>query len=125
MPSTARTGTWTWNEAPLKRASKLTASLPSFKAEGGRKADVEDDLPVLDILPGHHHPLRGRIHDDMGRFSRVADPLVKCTQQIGSARLQWRISRSTGLKQARNVERAKIEFMYLTIGWAWDGNSMP
>jgi hypothetical protein len=35
------------------------------------------------------------------------------------------MSRSASVKQERNVERAKIEFMYFVMGWAWIGSSIP
>src|SRR5208337_2726757 len=88
-----------------------------------READVEHDLAVLDVLARHGHPLGRGVHDDMRSLAAVGDPLVQRPQEIGTARLQWRISRSGGVRQARNVERANIEFMYFTMGCACTGSS--
>ena len=111
-------------DTPPKRASKLTASLPSFSLRRG-ETHVQHDLAVLDVLTRHAHARRRRVDHDVRRLAAVGDPLVQRPQQIRSAGLQCRISRSATLKHARNVERAKIEFMYFTMGCAWCGSSMP
>src|SRR5579883_520154 len=89
------------------------------------EADVEHDLAVLDVLARHLHAVRGGVDDDVRRLTAVGDPFVQGAQQIRPSRLQWRISRSGGVSDRRNAGRAKMAFMYFTIGWACAGSSMP
>src|SRR3984885_1054064 len=99
--------------------------IAQFEHLGRGETHVEDDFAVLYILTRHGHALGPRVHEDVRGLAAVRNPLVQGAKQIGAPRLQCRMPRSASLRQERNVERAKIEFMYLVIGAACTGSSMP
>jgi hypothetical protein len=108
-------------EARLE-ADEIVAQLQHLRRG---EADIEHDLAVLHVLARHGDAVGGGVHHDVRRLAAVGDPLVQSAQQIGAPRLQCRISRSASVKQERKVERAKIAFMYLVMGCACTGSSMP
>src|ERR1700733_508572 len=92
---------------------------------GRGKADIEDDLAILHVLTGDGDALSGRVHHDVRRFAAVGYPFVQRAQQVGAPWFQWRISFSASVRHARKVERANMAFMYLMMGCACAGSSMP
>ncbi len=121
----ARTGTCTANPTPPNRASKLTKSLPSFSIWVAEKLTLSTILPSFTYWRGTVTPSAAASTTMCGVSPLSEIHSCKRTQQVRTPRLQWRISRSASVKQARNVERAKMAFMYFMMGCACAGSSMP
>src|SRR5690242_10701121 len=82
---------------------------------------VQNDLATLNVLSRHMDTFDRGVDHDMRRLHAVADPLVHRTQQIGTSRLDRRLSHyaciscSRRERLCRNAGREKMRLAYFEM----------